>query len=201
MAEPQDIQQPNQEQEAILQRAPLLKAFINQPTDISGDWLDKLELEGKSLEKEIATKLGDNWWTTTLGPITLMVLEQDVFDTKLMKIWKKETPDESLIHRIVTSLFLIGYEIGNRKDAFSFIVPLVGKLSQAGLFHYPVPDDETKSYPQRVFNTVWGIVQTGIFIRSSEQKDLPKGLPPQTDPFKGFIESLESIDKLPPKKS
>ena len=199
MAEPQDIPKPSQEQEAILQRAPLLKTFINQPTDISGDWLDKLELQGESLEKEIATKLGDNWHTNTLAPITLMVLEQDVFDTKLMTFSKKDVPDENLVHRVVTFLFLMGYEVGSRKDAFSFMAPVIGKLSQSGLFHYPVPEDEAKSYPQRVFNTVWGIVQTGAFIRFyNDQKDLPKGTSPRTDPFKDFIQGLEGIDKLPP---
>lgn len=199
MNEPQDIPQPSQEQEAILQRAPFLKAFITQPVDISGKWLDKLDPLGDPLEKEIETKLGNNWLVTTLGPITLMVLEQDVFDTKLMKTTGQKEGQDELV-TLVESLFLIGYEVGNRKDAYGFCVPIIDKLSKSGLLHYPVPENEVESYSQRIFSTVWGIVQAGAFIRINidEKEDQPKGTQFPKNPFKDFIQDLGSIDELPP---
>lgn len=51
MAEPQDIPQPNQEQEAILQRSPYLKAFLDHPPVIGAAWLDDLEPLGQPVER------------------------------------------------------------------------------------------------------------------------------------------------------
>lgn len=197
MAEPQDVPKPNQEQEAILQRAPYLKAFMDQTPDLGGSWLDQLEPLGESLEKELTKRVGSNWFTTTLGPLTLMTEEQKVFDTGLTKTERHSAQDQ--LFRVVKSLFLIGYEIGNQADALKASVPIAEKLSKHGLFHTPELE-EKEPYSQRVFNTLWGIIQSGVFIRFyNDQESKPSGTSPQTDPFEDFIQGLESIDKLPPK--
>lgn len=177
MAEPQDIPQPNQEQEAILQRSPYLKRFLDHPPVIGATWLDDLEPLGEPIERDIAEKLGNNWWTTTLVPIALMAEEQ-----------------------LVKSLFLLGYELGNRKDAHTFSTPIIQKLSQHGVTHYPVPEGEEKNYWQRLFKTSWGIIENGAFIRHYiDEKNQPNGGQSSKDPFKDFIQGLESIDQLPAK--
>ncbi len=192
MAEPKDIPQPNQEQEAILQRAPYLKAFISHPPEIGANWLDELQAVAEPLEREIAQKLGNEWWTTTLAPITLMTREQDVFDQKigLYDNKKRRSPDQ-ILQEVVKSLFLIGYEVGHI-NAFKFNYQVFKKLSESGLFHYPIPEDQKKSYTEKTFNCVWGIIRAGSFIRFYTDQSKT------TDPFKDFIQGLESMDKLPP---
>lgn len=195
MAEPQESSQPNQEQEAILQRSPLLKEFLNQPPDNTGKWVNKLEPLIDPLEAELSQKLGDNWMITTLAPITLMAEEQKVFDTSMLE------GKQGDLFNVVESLFLIGYEVGNKIDAFSFAVPVTKKLSQHSLLHQ-VPESESKGASERLFNTLWGIIQAGVFIRSYVE---PESLTPSRsgklpdNPFADFIKGLESIDKLPPK--
>lgn len=193
MAEPQDIPQPNQEQEAILQRTPFLKEFLNQAPDITGKWFNKLEPLIDPLEAKISQKLGDNWMITTLAPITLMAEEQKVFDTSLLE------GKQSDLFRVVESLFLIGVEVGSKVDAFSFAVPVTKKLSQHRLLHQ-VPEGEVKGASERLFNTLWGIIQAGVFIRSYIEPKSPtpsiSGKLPE-NPFADFIKGLESIDKLP----
>lgn len=189
MAEPQDVSQPNQEQEVILQRAPYLETFISHPPEIGVNWLDELQPVAEPLERAIAQKLGSEWWTTTLAPIVLMAREQDVFDKKL-------------VFEVVKSLFLIGYEVGHT-NAFKFNYQIFNKLSESALFHYPIPEDQKKSYTEKSFNCVWGIIRTGSYIRfytdqSKTGSDSPSETLPQTNPFKDFIQGLESIDKLPP---
>jgi hypothetical protein len=51
MAEPQEASQPNQEQEAILQKSPFLKAFLDHPPVIGAAWLDDLEPLKKPIER------------------------------------------------------------------------------------------------------------------------------------------------------
>lgn len=197
MAEPQDIPQPNQEQEAILQRAPYLKAFLSEAPDLGGYWLNRLEPKGKPIDKEISRNLGENWRITTLAPLALMVSEQKVLDTSL---FKDSTPDDALF-RVNQSLFMIGYEVGNEKDAFNFYMPIFEKLAKSGLLHASTGDDKADDeYSQRLFKTVWGVIKAGNFIRFySNQLNQPEGTQPQEDPFKNFIQGLEDIDKLPPK--
>ena len=201
MAEPQDIPQPNQEQpnqehEAILQRSPFLKAFLDHPPIIGAAWLDDLEPLGKSIEGEIAAKLGNRWWATTLGPIAVMAEEQGVFDTRFLDDAKDKT--QNPLFRLVKTLFLLGYAVGNRKDASSFSIPIIQKLSQHGVTHFPVPEGEQKNYWQRLFKTSLGIIETGAYIRNCTDKlNQSKETASQSDPFKDFIQGLESIDKLP----
>jgi len=201
VSEPQDIPQPNQEQEAILQRAPYLKAFINHPPEIGANWLDELKPLAEPLEKEIAQKLGNKWWSTTLIPITVMTSEEDIFDKEIgLYDRKKQKPPEHMLQEVVTSLFLIGYEVG-WGDAFKFNHPIFKKLSESGLFHYPVPQDKAEGYQDRVMKTVWGVIRAGAFIRFyNDQGNQQQGAKPQTDPFKDFIQGLENVDKLPPKE-
>ncbi len=196
MAEPQEVPNPNQEQEVILQRSPFLRSFLGHPPVIGAEWLDDLEPLRDSIEREIASKLGNRWWTLTLAPIALMAGEQRVFDTTFLNDTKSENDP---LFRVVTSLFLMGYEIGNRKDSLACSTLITQKLSQHGLFP-PVSDSEAQGYAERVFNTTRGIVVTGAFIKLCvKQAENVSENSNTTDPFRNFIEGLDSLDNLPRK--
>lgn len=204
MAEHQDIPQLNQEQKVILQGTSYLRAFISRPPEIGANWLDELQPVAEPLEREIAQKLGNEWWTTTLVPLALMTREQDIFDKKigLYDNNKRRSHDQILLE-VVKSLFLIGYEVGHI-NASKFNYQIFKNLSESALFHNPIPENQKKDYTEKSFNCVLGIIRAGSFIRfytdqSKTGSDLPTGTPPQTSPFEDFIQDLESIDKLPPK--
>lgn len=196
MPEPKDYQ-PSQEQEAILQRAPYLRAFIKQPPSIGEQWLDQLQPFREPLQRELVEKVGKNWWFTTLAPLTIMVKEQDVFDKLgLHDSTKRRLPDE-MLPELVESLFLVGYEVGSR-DAFSFIDEIFEKLSRSGLFHR-IPADQYEEYGKRVFNCVYGIIRAGTFFgentgrlnKQVQEVETPSSIP---DVFKKFIDTLDIED-------
>ena len=200
MTEPGGLEWPRKytpEQQEVLSRSPYLRTFLETDEIWMSKVLKPLEPLGVALDQDIRSKLGYRWIPMMLTPLVVMAEEQDMLDKETIREEKFEFVD------VVSSLFYIGYELGNQEAIDDFIAPIVEQLIYRSLIHR---SKLSKDPLEQVTDYVYGIVRAGHyakFLGNRIQNFTQPSEPPANqntasdlDIMRDFIQGLDEIDDI-----
>lgn len=132
MASPETIEF-HQKRWAILDRSPFLKAFLDprMPED-DALWITAFEEFGRPLSKKVR-QVSNNYGFLTIKPLAMNGDLHQIFSEGL-------DPDDKM--GFVTTIFFIGFEVGDLEDSCLFIDDLSSRLILNGAIN---PSQNTKA--------------------------------------------------------
>ncbi|MDP3987994.1 MAG: hypothetical protein Q8P80_02515 [Candidatus Levybacteria bacterium] len=165
----------NKRREAVLNRAPLLRAVLNyESTDIE----NILEV-GAPMIHEISDRFGKNWHKLVIPPLYFSGTAIDVFNPKV--------EIENTIRSIII-LVQVGYEVGNKEDLHIFEEDISKFLIKSG-----IANSEVNNY-NNLLSITKSIIYTGSYLKSGglqvgneDKSNIPK-------PFGDFIKGFDLND-------
>lgn len=153
------------QKEAILQRSPFTKIFLDQQMSLDTTmWLANLLPAEDKINGELKSILGDNWEKTSMAPLAVAVSS--------LRIFNRELPT-SAVYGGIKSLVEIGYEVGNNEDCDVLLSDIAVQLRETGLLD---PDALlSESARIKTIDAVAGLLVAGQYYRSlSNTGALPK---------------------------
>lgn len=188
-----------EQREEILNRSPLLRTFIDRSkpahlwAEEAGIAFVQVEGELKRTQKE---RSAHSWgWAMVIVPH----IEKPRLYNESFSDFKSYL---DVVWPLLTSLFLIGYEIGNREEAILFMPDVLKKLDDIHFFKSELFDsDEGRN---QIFDHVVEIIEKGVEIKKellkAEIKGIDKKEPegeeklPKDDDLAVFREFVNSLD-------
>lgn len=169
----------HQYKEYLLSKNPLTRVMT---APFSGQWTDEMRIASTPLAIELSERFGERW-DAILGPLAIVAMSQNIFNRDL---------DFPTTLGFVSSVFLVGYEVGNMQDALLFSNDTLYRFMDGldGMQLLERSSIHDKGDAGKVVEFFRAVVAAGAYIKSG-------GLDGNTGNlsiFKDFINDLEDSD-------
>lgn len=141
------------EKEAILARAPALKAFLD------GDLAKALECLSP-LDNELKQKVGQEWASLTVTPLTVIVHHLGFFEPHLSQNEKVG---------LIKLLQLLGYELSNAENVKLFTGDITTKAIDFDWINHQELDQD----PMKPIGVIVGTLLSGAWLKNFDTPDVP----------------------------
>lgn len=188
-----------EKREEILDRCPLLEAFIDRTMPTSRFWFGVVDNFSKDVEEELLKPQKERWGyeRKSVSEILYHELNPGPYSKRYFDDANQDILPE--VRFIIKNLFLIGYEVGSKKEAFLFIPDILEKLNDLRFFKPEFSDsDEGRD---TVSDYIKGIIEKGVETKKklleAKIKETDKEEPEEDnlDIFREFINSLDFGDE------
>lgn len=149
----------SQKEQEILEKTPLLKAFLADISDRKV-WGDRLQAEYLKVEQEMKKRLGDDYSIIGNGPLTIMLNDNDIFETGL--------PLKSK-NGFANMLTAIGYQIGDFEKVSMFLEDVCVQGTNAHILGKVKSDRQS----ERTVDSVWTTLRSGVYWRHWVDGNVP----------------------------
>ena len=165
---------PRRTREEILQRAPLLRAYLDPRVSVDPTmWGNLIVSEYQKIDREMKEKLGENYHAIGGGPLQIMLEKAKVFEPSV--------PIGSR-NGLVNTLTAIGFQIGNDKEINIFLGEISVQGVGAGVLNIALFQEQADA--EHVIGALQTVLHSGSYWRRFSDGKVP-------DQFINYVNQLD----------